>query len=115
MAQKNDERREVSRVPLKTRVVFKPRGSKEEFTSDFSENLSTKGVFLTTEASFEVGTELELHFSLPNSKQIIKAEGRVVWTRSKGETGEQGIGIEFTKLEPASEEIIAQFVERNES
>lgn len=109
------DRRKAPRIPLKTPIVFKPLGRKKEFTSDYSENLSTNGIFLVTDVPLEIGIQLELHFSLPNSRKLIKAEGRVVWKtkHQEGKDEHEGVGIEFTKIDDESKKIISEFVERN--
>lgn len=108
------ERRRQPRVALKTRIVFKPVNSEEEFSTDYSENLSTSGIFIVTNSKFEIGAMLELHFSLPNSKQIIKVVGNVVWKSTTKRDGKEfaGLGVEFIKIDKESLEIISDYIER---
>lgn len=111
------ERRKNPRIFLKTRIVFKPFGSKEEFSTDYSVNLSTTGIFIVTVPGFDIGSVLELHFSLPNSKKIIKVNGKVVWKSAtkSGEKNLTGLGIEFLNIDSESEQIITDYIERSTS
>ncbi|OGQ35484.1 MAG: hypothetical protein A3F16_03695 [Deltaproteobacteria bacterium RIFCSPHIGHO2_12_FULL_43_9] len=111
------ERRKHTRVLLKTRIVFKPVDSEKEFSTDYSENLSTNGIFIVTDSNFEIGTMLELHFSLPNYKKIIKVNGKVVWKSTTQRAGKEfaGLGIEFQKIDAESKQIIADYIERTSS
>lgn len=108
------ERRREPRIFLKTRIVFKPTDSKKEFSTDYSVNLSTTGIFIVTDSGFDAGAVLELHFSLPNSKKIIKVNGRVVWKSTTQSGGKKlaGLGIEFLNLDSDSEQIISDYIER---
>lgn len=117
MATTGSERRRGPRISLKTRIVFKPVDSEKEFSSDYSENLSTTGLFIVTNSNFEIGTSLELHFSLPNSKQIIKVVGKVVRKSTIQRAGKAhlGFGVEFEKIDAACKKIIADYIERTTS
>jgi uncharacterized protein (TIGR02266 family) len=111
------ERRKKPRIPLKTRLVFKRVNSEEEFSTDYSENLSTTGIFIITNSDFDIGTVLELHFSLPNSKQIIKVEGKVVWKSTTQREGRElaGLGVQFVKIDDECLKIISEYIERTTS
>ena len=58
-------------------------------------DLSLSGAKIITQKSFRIGTILRIQISLSRSKQIIKVDGKVKWTRKSTEDDSYEIGIEF--------------------
>lgn len=84
-----------------------------------TKNISKGGAFLVSDYLFESGQELTLSFQLPGDNRIILAVGRVRWVSDKnkvyGEFHEPGMGIEFTKISPADEKRIEDFLQKSRS
>lgn len=75
-------------------------------------NISETGVYICSSEDFLPKDVLNMRFFLPEDDKVIEAEGEVVW----GEKLEQdkrfknGIGVQFTRIEPENKSIIATFV-----
>ncbi len=74
-------------------------------------NLSQDGMFIVTPNSPEVGTELVLHFALPDSAPL-EGTARVVWVRGPGEDHPYpaGMAVQFLELPPQAQQAITAFV-----
>ena len=115
------EARLSSRTRIEAQIVFKiPSDHKEhDFFTYYSENLSDGGVFLRMmdrEIPFKVGMVLDLHFQLPNSPEMIRTKGKVIWTTegwSEDLEGINGMGIQFIDMKPEFGELIRRFVKDN--
>lgn len=75
---------------------------------DYILDISSVGVFIETEETFEVGQHIVLNFTLPNYQQPLKLDSSVAWI------GHRGIGVKFKNLSPYQEEIIHSFIEKEE-
>jgi len=69
-------------------------------------NLSRGGIAIRTTSPLESGAKIKVRFRMPGAKKDIDAEGRVAWSDRR-----VGMGIEFEKVEPASQTLIDQFVD----
>jgi uncharacterized protein (TIGR02266 family) len=65
----------------------------DEFLVDYTDNLSTGGVFVATTRTLEIGSAVRLALSFPGLVETIALDGVVRWVRG-GE--EPGVGIEFS-------------------
>jgi uncharacterized protein (TIGR02266 family) len=74
-------------------------------------NLSQGGMFIVTPDPPEVGTELVLHFALPDSDPL-EGTARVVWVRGPGEDHPYpaGMAVQFLDLPPDAQPAIAACV-----
>ncbi|MBI4042882.1 MAG: PilZ domain-containing protein [Deltaproteobacteria bacterium] len=105
------------RKELNTDVLYKIEGE-ADFTAHHSINIGPGGVLLETKTPLKEGTTLELCFSLPNSQQLIKAEGRVVWINHQTKKRESPskasvyhlVGVEFTSMGEDAKRIIEEFL-----
>ena len=79
-------------------------------------NLSRGGVFLATDAAFQVGDRLRLRFFLPFQLGAVDAEVEVRWrTRDLEERSadfRSGLGLEFVALDDDTTSTIAEFIKR---
>jgi uncharacterized protein (TIGR02266 family) len=75
---------------------------------DYILDISSVGVFIETEESFNVGQQMVLNFTLPNYQQALKLDSSVAWI------GHRGIGVKFKHLSPYQEEIIHSYIEKEE-
>ena len=67
---------------------------------------SDKGVFIETQRPLFVGEELILSFSMPGFGKPLKIKGEIV------QVSRSGIGVEFKKMSPYVEEMIAKLINR---
>lgn len=76
-----------------------------------TENLSRGGLFVATHTLLEVGTMIDVEFSLPG-KARIKSLAVVSWVRLYSETsdGPPGMGLQFASLDAESAEAIRSFL-----
>jgi uncharacterized protein (TIGR02266 family) len=92
------QRREHLRVPMAVDIVFEHDG---EFLSGRVANLSSAGVFLTSDTILEAGSELTLYLGNigRGSDGVMTIEGEVVWHRKEGESDDPaGMGIHFLNV-----------------
>ncbi len=75
-------------------------------------NISETGAYICSSEDFLPKDVLNLRFLLPEDDKVIEVEGEVVW----GEKLEQdkkiknGIGVQFTRIDPENKNLIASFV-----
>ena len=69
-------------------------------------NLGRDGLALRTTSTLDWGTPIRVRFRLPGSKTEMEAAGRVTWSDAR-----VGIGVEFEKLDAASQTVIDDFVD----
>ncbi len=82
----------------------------------FSENISSKGIFINTNEPFEPGSKLGMRFILPSEIRMIKTAGIVCWNRHSEETFENGLpgmGVEFVDLQPNDHRMLAKYLHNN--
>lgn len=88
----DDEKRRDAREAV---TLFVEYEGADDLVGDFTENLSTGGTFVTTNRAIPIGTRVQLVLSFPGLLEPISIEGDVRWTRTDGEDGDGGAGIEF--------------------
>ena len=109
------------RTRVQAQIIFKipTEKIKDKFLTFTSENLSESGAFLKVSESklpFKVGTDLDLHFSLPKFPALIRAKAKVIWTTegwSKDPEGVNGFGIKFVEISDEFRQMIRRFVSEN--
>jgi uncharacterized protein (TIGR02266 family) len=69
-------------------------------------NLGRGGIAIRTTSPLDAGSTVKVRFRMPGSKRDIDAEGRVVWSSRR-----VGMGIQFEKVDPASQTIVDHFVD----
>ncbi len=86
----------------------------DKFFTDFAENLSKGGMFISTPRPLKPGTSIVLEFSLPDSSIKVKTRGEVIWVRSKPKSPKEkrGMGIKFQELAPKDKEKIDKLILR---
>jgi uncharacterized protein (TIGR02266 family) len=68
-------------------------------------NVSRGGVAIRTTSPLETGADVRVRFRLPGGRKEVDANARVVWTDRR-----VGMGLQFTRLDPADEAAIDEFV-----
>lgn len=82
-------------------------------------NISTTGVFIRTPKPLDKGVELEISFTLPNTKKEIRTKAVVRWTSGpeapKGTKPDphnpQGMGVQFVKMASRHKKLVDKYVE----
>ena len=99
------ERRREPRVRLSVNVDFK---SSHNFYSAKTRDISTGGLFIETNISIPIGSNLEVDLHFLKNRALVTAE--VVWemTNSDGET--EGLGVQFVSLSETIRERIEAFM-----
>ena len=69
-------------------------------------NISHGGVAIRTTSLQNVGSVVKARFRLPGGKKELDAEARVAWTDRR-----VGMGLQFTKMDPAYQSAIDEFVQ----
>lgn len=104
-------RSQEKRVPFRTQVSLKT-GGKTIFGTTV--DLSSRGVYITSDANIQPDTLLEILFTLPEDpfNQII-ALGRIAWVndeRRKKPALPTGFGVEFLEIKAAHSEAIQNYI-----
>ena len=81
-----------------------------QFFTGFSKNVSTRGIFITTEHALPIEGRVHLFFELPGGHPVaVIAEVR--WRRPGGGIAQEaGVGLEFVNLDHDSEILIERHV-----
>jgi uncharacterized protein (TIGR02266 family) len=88
------ERREDERVAISLEVALT---GDSQFFAGITGDIARGGLFVCTYRTLEIGTSVELTFSLPNGA-IIKTTGKVRWARSANAGAAPGFGVSFESL-----------------
>lgn len=77
-------------------------------------NLGQGGMFIATESPVAPGTEVTLHFKLPDPFDPLSVPARVAWmSRAEAEPGATtGMGVQFLDLKPLEAAMIGSLVDR---
>ncbi len=91
------ENRKHPRTPVILKVDYRDI---DTFFTNFAENLSEGGMFISTSRPLKPGTTLFLEFLLPDSSLKVKTRGEVMWSRNnpKSDREKRGMGIRFEEL-----------------
>ena len=107
----NQDRRKYIRATLNLLIKYE---TMEEFYSDYTSNLSLGGMFIKTDRPLPVGTELRVHFMLPEGDGSVTAEGVVMHNTLDDEDADiEGMGIEFNRLNDDARKLIESAVEKS--
>ena len=99
--------------PLTIGAVYKHAGGVGQ---GYVLNLSRGGAFLATKDIFEKGSEFRVRFFLPFQLGQVDAEVVVRWRTQDLDNPPHdlrgGLGVEFTKIDPAMADKISVFIDR---
>ncbi|HLG16765.1 MAG TPA: PilZ domain-containing protein [Blastocatellia bacterium] len=100
------ERRRFERAPISAQVEYEltNASSGPSRVRRSMANISTGGLFITTEEPLRTGTRMVVRFELPNKHRVI-AVSRVCYTR-KG----LGLGVEFLSLDEEDRQEIDAYI-----
>jgi len=104
----SEDRREFSRVPVRTvvRMTFQSIG---EFMQSYAENISEGGMRLATREAMNEGDMVGLEFRLKSDYPLIEGSAEVKWCRAQGE--HYLIGVQFEDLDERSRRVISEAVQ----
>jgi type IV pilus assembly protein PilZ len=111
-AGKSVDNREDLRIPVQLLVDYRSDGN---YLFDFCKDLGAGGVFIQTEKPLAHGSEIELTFTIPDSKETLHTKGKVIWVQNaiEGRTDLcPGMGVQFTAFESESRKILKDFIDR---
>lgn len=106
-------RRASPRVKMQASIDFT---SDDNFFNGFSANISDGGLFVATVNLLPLGTEVDLHFTLPSGERI-ESKGVVQWVREVNDKHPDvfpGMGVQFKDLTDAAQSAITGFVSQRE-
>lgn len=94
-----EENRRAPRLPVEVKVDYRSLG---RFITDYTKNLSRRGVFVATSMPLPVGERVRIRLTVPDSDAPFALDGVVKWVASRQERDahEPGMGIEFLDEEP---------------
>jgi len=106
-----DVKRKNSRAPINIPVDFEVKGV--TYTG-YILNISETGLFIYSQKTLFTGDLINLRFSLPNSKGLIEANGKVIWVNKLAEEKSlfNGVGIHFNNITNENKGIITSYVEK---
>src|SRR3989441_8221466 len=101
------ERRRFERAPISTQVEFELTNSSSgpSRVRKHMANVSSGGLFISTEEPIRAGTRMVVRFELPSNKHRVIAVSRVAYVR-KG----LGLGVEFLSLYDEDREEIEAYI-----
>lgn len=107
--QKDD--RKNQRIPIQLLVDYRADG---HYLFDFCRDLGAGGVFIETENPLEHGSQVDLTFTLPDSKETLETKGRVIWVQPvvPGKDLTPGMGVQFEGFTTEQRKILENFVSR---
>jgi hypothetical protein len=106
-------RRREARVPVSI-AVWSHTAPGSEPGRGLSLNISVKGMLLETKEPLDIGSKLDLTFTLPGSAGPVRAVGQVVREDPVGDGGPPRLGIEFLILRDGARDRIRSYVEAGE-
>ena len=98
------QHRRADRIPISAPVVVKTGGQPQEVLPDVAwvQNLSSNGIYLVFDHELDVGTTLDLVFSVPpeiaGDEKLVRCRARIVRVEHREDTVGVGAAIEEIKL-----------------
>jgi uncharacterized protein (TIGR02266 family) len=75
--------------------------------------LSLGGAFVLTQNPMDLGEEFTLKIHIPDGREPVEAECKVVWTNKYGKESNglrRGMGVKFLQLQPPDQIRIEEFI-----
>ena len=107
MEKKSQERRVHPRVNFAQKVEFRLTDM-SEFMKEYADNISAGGIFINTQNTHPVNTDLDLKFRLTDDKRVINIRGKVVHENLNPNI--PGMGIEFHEIDEETSALIDKIV-----
>lgn len=107
------ERRKNFRIPVRLPVRHRVAG--RDFEDSIALDIHQNGAFILSEDLPDVGTAMNLNFTIPETDQLVRVKGDVRWIIDRQPERESGMGVKFEK--PVSFvipiELISQYMDNN--
>lgn len=100
------------RIPIQMLVDYRSGGN---YLFDFCRDMGTGGVFIETTKPLPVGSDLELTFTIPDSKETLSTTGRVIWAQPPVADRKDisvGMGVQFANFSEHHRRTLDQFIQR---
>lgn len=105
-----DERRRLERVPHEVKVDY--RTAHGTFMTDYSKNISARGIYVATSLPLPKGERVRIRLTLDGRDLPYALEGVVRWSRTAADDPDSpGMGVEFVDYEEVAAEL-ADYVSR---
>ena len=104
--------REDTRVPIQLLVDYKSDG---HYLFDFCKDLGAGGVFIQTDNPLPQGSDVDLTFTIPDSKETLITKGQVIWVQKSVPDREDlaaGMGVQFSNFGKEQRSILDNFIKR---
>ena len=89
----------------------------DELLTDYTVNLNTGGLFLSSPRVLSVGTLLYIALSLPENDKDVCCQARVAWVNEVDNALKRdlpaGMGLEFHNIDPDAMNIIREYINKN--
>lgn len=112
-ASMDELRQSGERIPVNLLVDYQ---SKEgHYLFDFCKDLGTGGVFIQTEAPLKQGEELDLTFTIPDSKKTLATKGKVMWVQPRVKDRPElmaGMGVQFVSFPKEHRAQLEEYIKR---
>jgi c-di-GMP-binding flagellar brake protein YcgR len=82
-------------------------------TDSHISNMSVNGAFIESSWPLPINAELDLHIQLPDDNEILSTDARVVWNHYERTSALDGMGVQFTNINPKQQQKVAAFIEKN--
>lgn len=90
---------------------------KDELSADYSVNLNTSGLFLSSPKLLPIDTLLYLEMYLPENDQAVCCQARVAWVNEADNPLKRdlpvGMGLEFDNILPEATDVIRGYIDKN--
>lgn len=111
------DNRDGNRIPIQLLVDYKSDG---HYLFDFCRDLGTGGVFIETNKPMPQGSEIDLTFTIPDSKKTLTTKGQVIWVQEplthkvsdKNGSPTPGMGVQFKGFSENQRALLEEFVSR---
>ena len=106
------EDRTGQRVPIQLLVDYKADGN---YLFDFCRDLGTGGVFIQTQQPLPTGSNIDLTFTIPDSKETVSTKGTVIWSQPPVASRKDlapGMGVQFSGFSGEQRRLLEAFVQR---
>lgn len=106
--------RTTTRVNVDMLVDYCASGN---YLFDFCRNLGQGGVFVETKKPKAPGTELDLTFTVPGTKESFTTRGTVIWSQEPvaiKEDVQPGMGIQFESVSDEQRQVLSLFLDRDD-
>ena len=106
------EDRESQRIPIQLLVDYRANGN---YLFDFCRDLGAGGIFIQTTSPLAHGSQVHLTFTLPDSKETLRAVGNVIWVQDRVASRQDlipGMGVQFSDFSKSDRQKLEDFLKR---